>query len=72
MVALNCRNVIYKYHVFYTIITYHNTGHAVSMINDDQCRSMPDQICGIETNADQYISMLINTFGSMPERGGPH
>ena len=28
-------------------------GHAVSMINADQYRSMPDQICGIDTNADQ-------------------
>ena len=32
-----------------------NTGHAVSMINADQYQSMPDQICGIDTNADQYI-----------------
>ncbi len=29
------------------------TGHAVSMINADQYRSMPDQISGIDTNVDQ-------------------
>ncbi len=28
-------------------------GHAVSMINADQYRSMPDQICGIDTNANE-------------------
>ena len=29
------------------------SGHAVSIINADQYRSMPDQIFGIDTNADQ-------------------
>ncbi len=35
--------------------------HAVSMINADQYRSMPDQICGIDTN-----DMLRGT-GPMPK-----
>ena len=29
------------------------SGHAISMINADQYRSMRDQMCGIDTNADQ-------------------
>ncbi len=30
-----------------------NTGHAGSIINADQCQSMPDQFCAIDTNAVQ-------------------
>ncbi len=35
------------------------TGHAVSMINVDQYRSMPDQVSGIDT---KYSSININTL----------
>ncbi len=52
------------------------SGHAVSMINTDQYQSMPHQICGIDTNADQLIDIDLHRsaliiiephFGSITE-----
>ncbi len=37
------------------IIRFDLSGNAVSMINTDKYRSTADQICDIETNADQLI-----------------